>query len=108
MTDKPISPLRRRLIEDMTIRRLGPGTQHEYICHVKSFSGFPRPLGRQGHPEGCPSLAAAVGVDRNQVPTLSAGTSALRFFFRVTLKRRDLADGVVSVRASPPPRCSQP
>ena len=27
MTDKAISPLRRRLIEDMTIRRLGPGTQ---------------------------------------------------------------------------------
>jgi hypothetical protein len=30
MTDKAISPLRRRLIEDMTIRRLGPGTQHQY------------------------------------------------------------------------------
>ena len=30
MTDKAISPLRRRLIEDMTIRRLGPATQHQY------------------------------------------------------------------------------
>jgi integrase/recombinase XerD len=30
MTDKAISPLRRRLIEDMAIRRLGPKTQHHY------------------------------------------------------------------------------
>ena len=40
MTDKTISPLRRRLIEDMTIRRLGPGTQHQYIRHVKRFAVF--------------------------------------------------------------------
>jgi hypothetical protein len=31
MTDKAISPLRQRLIEDMAIRRLGPKTQHDYI-----------------------------------------------------------------------------
>lgn len=31
MTDKAISPLRRRLIEDMAIRRLGPKTQQHYI-----------------------------------------------------------------------------
>ena len=34
MTDKAISPLRQRLIEDMAIRRLGPTTQHDYIRHV--------------------------------------------------------------------------
>src|SRR5262244_684680 len=31
MTDKAISPLRRRLIEDMTIRRLNPRTEYQYI-----------------------------------------------------------------------------
>jgi integrase/recombinase XerD len=36
MTDKAISPLRRRLIKDMAIRRLGLKTQHHYIRHVKS------------------------------------------------------------------------
>jgi hypothetical protein len=40
MTDKAISPLRRRLIEDMTIRRLSRNTQHQYIRHVKSFADF--------------------------------------------------------------------
>jgi hypothetical protein len=38
MTDKAISPLRRRLIEDMTIRRLSANTQHQYIRHAISVS----------------------------------------------------------------------
>ena len=98
MTDKAISPLRRRLIEDMTIRRLSPKTQHQYIRHVKSFADF----------VGCsPDRATAEDVHRYQlrlasigttVPTVNAGASALRFFFKVTLKRGDLADAVVSVR----------
>ena len=32
------------------------------------------------------------------VPTVNVSATALRFFFRVTLKRRDLADALVSVR----------
>jgi hypothetical protein len=48
MTDKAISALRRRLIEDMAIRRLGPKTQHHYICHIKRFADFPGPACRQG------------------------------------------------------------
>ena len=43
MTEKAISPLRRRLIEDMAIRRLSPKTQLHYIRHVKRFADF---LGR--------------------------------------------------------------
>jgi integrase/recombinase XerD len=98
MTDKAISPLRQRLIEDMTIRRLGPKTQHDYSRRVKSFADF---VGRSA------DKATAEDVHRYQlrlasigttVPTVNATASALRFFFRVTLKRRDLADAVVSVR----------
>jgi integrase/recombinase XerD len=44
MTDKAISPLRRRMIEDMTIRKLGTKTQAGYIRAVKNFSAF------LGHP----------------------------------------------------------
>jgi integrase len=32
------------------------------------------------------------------VPTVNVSATALRFFFKITLKRRDLADAVVSVR----------
>ena len=98
MTEKAISPLRQRLIEDMTIRRLGPKTQHHSIRHVKSFADF---LGRSAN------TATAEDVHRYQlrlasigatVPTVDAGATALRFFFKVTLKRSDLADAVVSAR----------
>ena len=98
MTEKAISPLRQRLIDDMAIRQLGPKTQHEYIRHVKSFADF---VGRS------PDKTTAEDVHRYQlhlgsigttIPTVNAGASALRFFFKVTLKRRDLADVVVSVR----------
>ena len=43
MTDQATSPLRRRMIEDMTIRKLGAKTQHDYVQRVKDFAVF---LGR--------------------------------------------------------------
>src|SRR6266404_3722129 len=98
MTDKAISPLRRRLIEDMTIRRLGPGTQHQYIRHVKSFADFVGCSPDKATPEDVRRYQLRLASIGTTVPTLNAGASALRFFFRVTLKRRDLADAVVSVR----------
>ena len=36
MTDKAISPLRRRLIEDMTIRRLSPKTHYLWLPKIAS------------------------------------------------------------------------
>ena len=38
-----VSPLRRRMIEDMTIRRFTEKTQGDYIRHVRAFAAF---LGR--------------------------------------------------------------
>ena len=43
MTDNTISPLRRRMIEDMTIRKLAPKGQHDYVQRAKNFAAF---LGR--------------------------------------------------------------
>ena len=38
MTAPPISPLRQRMIEDMTIRQLGVKTQHDYVRVVRDFT----------------------------------------------------------------------
>ncbi len=43
MTDEAVSPLRRRMIEDMTIRKLARKTQHDYVHRIKNFAAF---LGR--------------------------------------------------------------
>jgi hypothetical protein len=38
MSQKPISPLRRRMIEDMTVRKFAEKTRNDYIRHVKTFA----------------------------------------------------------------------
>ena len=38
--NKSISPLRRRMIEDMSMRKLSPKTQRAYIRAVKDFTRF--------------------------------------------------------------------
>ena len=43
MTDQAMSPLRRRMIEDMTVRNFVAKTQFDYIRRVKNFAVF---LGR--------------------------------------------------------------
>ena len=40
MTDEAISPLRRRMIEEMTIRHFSPKVQKDYLRHVKDFADF--------------------------------------------------------------------
>ena len=53
MSEKPISPLRPRLLEDMNMRRFVPDTQREYIRSAKKLASF---LGRSpdtASPESC-------------------------------------------------------
>src|SRR5881628_1931504 len=92
MTDEAMSPLRRRMIEDMTIRKFAPKTQHDYVQRVKNFAAF---LGRS------PDLASFEDVRRYQlhlaasgvgVPTSNQTVSTLRFFFRVTLRRHEIVE----------------
>ena len=64
MTDEAISPLRRRMIEDMTIRKFAPKTQHDYVQRVKNFAAF---LGRS------PDTASFEDVRRYQLHLVASG-----------------------------------
>src|SRR5215813_993201 len=92
MTDEAVSPLRRRMIEDMTIRKFAPKTQHDYVQRIKNFAAF---VGRS------PDTATFEDVRRYQlhlatsgvgVPTINQTVSTLRFFFRVTLRRHEIVE----------------
>ncbi len=37
---KQITPLRQRMLEDMSLRNMSPGTQRVYVNAVKNFSAF--------------------------------------------------------------------
>jgi integrase/recombinase XerD len=98
MTDKAISPLRRRMIEDMTIRKFAPKTQASYIRAVRNFTVF---LGRSPDQAGAEDLRryqlhlASTGVS---IPSQNATVAALRFFFTVTLGRSKVTDRMPFVR----------
>jgi integrase/recombinase XerD len=47
---KPISPLRQRMIDDMTMRNLSANTQETYIRSVAQFSAFHRWFSRSKYP----------------------------------------------------------
>ena len=49
MSEKPISPLRQRMIDDMTARRFKEKVQKDYVRHVKTFAAFLDRY-RYGHP----------------------------------------------------------
>jgi integrase/recombinase XerD len=51
MTQQPISPLRQRMIEDMTIRQFGDSTQDNYVRVVRDFVAFLRRPPDQAEPE---------------------------------------------------------
>jgi hypothetical protein len=97
MTEKAASPLRRRLIEDISIHRLGPQTQRQYGRHIKSFADFvvARLTGHPGDVHRYQLWLVSIGTT---VPTVNVSATALRFFFKVTLNRHDLAKEVVSTR----------
>ena len=98
MTDKSISPLRRRFIEDMTVRGFTPATQRGYLRAVADFTAF---FGRPPDQAGAEDLRRYQVHMRSQgasATTMNAAVSALRFFFGVTLGRGDAQTGMTTVR----------
>src|SRR5215217_3339724 len=99
MSHDAISPLRRRMIEDMIIRQFGDHTQRDSIRQVRAFTTF---LGRS------PDRAEPEDLRRYQLHLASLGASyarmnqastALRFFFHVTLGRPGFGDRLARIAA---------
>ncbi|MBY3502827.1 tyrosine-type recombinase/integrase [Rhizobium laguerreae] len=93
-----ISPLRRRMIDDMTIRNLSPATQRSYLHAVTKFSRY---FGRS------PDRLGLEDVRAFQVHLVSSGLSwpalnqtvcALRFFFGVTLGHGEIPERIAYAR----------
>ncbi len=94
-----MSPLRRRMIEDMTIRNLSPATQRSYLHAVSRFSQY---FGRS------PDRLGLEDVRAYQVHLASKGVAwgslnqvvcALRFFYGVTLDHPTIPERIVYARA---------
>ena len=98
MSTDAVTPLRRRMIEDMNARELCVGTQRGHIHSCKRFAAF---LNRS------PDTATTEDIRRFQLHLAEAGVSicnrnrimtGLRFLLRVTLRRLDLAGEIYHIR----------
>src|SRR5499426_4091866 len=98
MTTEAIPPLRQRMIEDMNARKLCAGTQRGHIRSCRRFVAFL---------ERSPDAATVEDIRRFQLHLAEAGVSictrnrimtGLRFLFRVTLRRLDLAAEIYHIR----------
>jgi integrase/recombinase XerD len=97
-TDSTVSPLHQRMIEDMAARKLGPHSHRSHIDSCRRFAAF---LGRS------PDTANPDDVRRFQLHLIESGLSicnrnrimtGVRFLFRVTLRRHDLAAEVYHIK----------
>jgi integrase/recombinase XerD len=93
-----MSPLRRRMIEDMTVRNLSPATQRSYLYAVTKFSRY---FSRS------PDRLSVEDVRAFQVHLVSTGISwpalnqtvcALRFFYGVTLGQAEIPERIPYAR----------
>src|SRR6058998_2257991 len=98
MSTVAVSPLRQRMIEDMNARKLCAGTQRGHIHSCTRFAAFVKQS---------PDTATLEDIRRFQLHLAETGASicnrnrimtGLRFLFRVTLRRLDLAAEIYHLR----------
>lgn len=98
MSTEIVSPLRQRMIEDMNARKLGEHSQRSHIYSCKRFAAF---LKRS------PDTAMPDDIRRFQLHLAETGMSicnrnrimtGVKFLFRVTLRRLDLAAEIYHLR----------
>ena len=93
-----VSPLRRRMIDDMSLRNLSPATQRSYLHAVTKFSRY---FGRSPDHLGLEDVRAfqvhlvSQGISW---PALNQTVCALRFFYGVTLDREEIPERIAYAR----------
>jgi len=93
-----MSPLRRRMIEDMTVRNLSPATQRSYVHAVAKFSRY---FGRSPERLDLEDVRAfQVHLVANGIswPALNQTVCALRFFYGVTLGQAEIPERIPYAR----------
>jgi len=91
-----MSPLRRRMIEDMTIRNLSRSTQQSYVYAVAKFSRhFNRPPDRLGMEDVRAYQLHLVG-QKYSWTHINQVACALRFFYGITLGQKEAFERIVT------------
>ncbi len=93
MTER-ISALRVRMIEDMTARQLSAASQRSHIRSCKRFAAFLGHSPETATREDIRQFQLFLAKDAVSTSTRNAVMSGVKFLFRVTLRRLDLAEEI--------------
>src|SRR5438132_1851812 len=99
MTTQAITPLRQRMVEDMNARKLCAGTQRGHIRSCKRFAAFLKRSPETATFEDIRWFQLHLAETGVSICTRNIIMTGLRFLFRVTLRRLDLAAEMYHLRA---------
>ena len=98
MSNQPITPLRQRMIEDMTIRRLNERTQDFYQRAVAKYAQYFRCSPKELDYEHVRRYQLHLTQTGCQAGYVNRTMSALRFFYKVTMGRQDALEMIPLAR----------
>ncbi len=93
-----MSPLRRGMIEDMTVRNLSPATQRSYLYAVTKFSRYFRRSPDRLSVEDVRAFQVHLVSTGISWPALNQTVCALRFFYGVTLGQAEIPERIPYAR----------
>jgi site-specific recombinase XerD len=97
-----MTPLRKRMIEEMQIRNFAPGTQAIYLLQVAQFARyFGKPPDILGREEIRAYQLYLTQEKKLAPPTITVAVSALRFLYNVTLRREWNFDEIIPSPKTP-------
>jgi integrase/recombinase XerD len=97
-----MTSLRQRMIEDMQVRNLAPNTQQGYVRQVSLFARYFHKSPELLQPEQIRAYLVYLANEKKlSRSTIVIATSALRFLYKVTLKRNWSLEEVIPVPKKP-------
>ena len=97
-SNKSTNPLRQRMIDDMTLRKLAPKTQAGYLRAVMKFTRFFARSPDLASPEDLRAFQLQLVETGVSSTTINATITGLKFFFGITLERPEALKRMSRVR----------
>ena len=98
MSTTTISPLRQRMIEDMTARKFGPASQRSHIESCERFAAYLKRSPATATPDDVRLFQLDLIESGLSIPNRNRIMSGAKFLFRVTLRRLDLVSEVFHMK----------
>ncbi|MCP4084398.1 MAG: site-specific integrase, partial [Actinomycetia bacterium] len=95
---KSVTPLRTRMIADMSARTLGPASQKSHLRACKRFAAWLRRSPDTATPDDVKHFQLHLMDTGASICTRNQTMTGVKFLFRVTLRRLDLVAEIFSLK----------